>query len=244
MTALITPDLPAIGLEDLNARAALQTRIDRKYLLPAEDAAMLMASLGPEAAMLEIDGLRSFGYESIYFDTADLLSYHQAAQRRRLRFKVRTRRYVDTDERFVEVKTRRNALTVKQRVSHAAAMDDLSTGRAFVDLVLDRPLAALTPTLSTFYRRSTVLLPGAEGRLTIDTDLTWELPRGTELRLPGHAIIETKTGTAPSSADRVLWSYGHRPVQISKYGTGLAALRPDLPSTKWRRLLRTHFEQF
>lgn len=244
MTALITPDLPAIGLEDLNARAALQTRIDRKYLLPVEDAAMLMASLGPEAAMLEIDGLRSFGYESIYFDTADLLSYHQAAQRRRLRFKVRTRRYVDTDERFVEVKTRRNALTVKQRVSHAAAMDDLSSGRAFVDLVLDRPLAALTPTLSTFYRRSTVLLPGAEGRLTIDTDLTWELPRGTELRLPGHAIVETKAGTAPSTADRVLWSYGHRPVQISKYGTGLAALRPDLPSTKWRRLLRTHFEQF
>ena len=59
--------------------------------------------------------------------------------------------------------------------------------------------------------------------------------------LPEMAIVETKTTARVSQADRLLWRSGRRPTQISKYGTGLAALRPDLPSTKWHRILRRHF---
>ncbi|OUE09106.1 hypothetical protein CMsap09_09190 [Clavibacter michiganensis] len=55
------------------------------------------------------------------------------------------------------------------------------------------------------------------------------------------AIVETKSGSRPSAVDRLLWSHGHRPSTISKYGTGLAALRDDLPSNKWNRVLRRHF---
>ena len=41
--------------------------------------------------------------------------------------------------------------------------------------------------------------------------------------------------------DRLLWQRGTRPARISKYATGLAALRPDLPDVPWRRTLRRHF---
>jgi len=51
----------------------------------------------------------------------------------------------------------------------------------------------------------------------------------------------TKTAARVSQADQLLWRSGRRPTQISKYGTGLAALRPELPSTKWHRILRRHF---
>jgi len=64
--------------------------------------------------------------------------------------------------------------------------------------------------------------------------------RGT-VALPEMAIVETKTAARVSQADRLLWRSGRRPTQISKYGTGLAALRPELPSTKWHRILRRHF---
>ncbi|MEV4352468.1 hypothetical protein AB0J83_49085 [Actinoplanes sp. NPDC049596] len=41
--------------------------------------------------------------------------------------------------------------------------------------------------------------------------------------------------------DRLLWSLAHRPAPPSKYATGLAALRTDLPANRWRPLLRRHF---
>ena len=42
----------------------------------------------------------------------------------------------------------------------------------------------------------------------------------------GHeVIVETKAGPHPSGVDRLLWAAGHRPASLSKYGTGLAALR-------------------
>jgi hypothetical protein len=54
-------------------------------------------------------------------------------------------------------------------------------------------------------------------------------------------VVETKNGSVASSADRELWRRGHRPVAISKYATGLAALHADLPAAPWKRVLRQHF---
>ncbi|NNF88923.1 MAG: molecular chaperone, partial [Acidimicrobiia bacterium] len=66
-------DLPSVGLADLNNEAALLTRKDRKYLVPLEVARVLLAQDG--LLVLEIDGRRSFRYESVYFDTPDRVSY-------------------------------------------------------------------------------------------------------------------------------------------------------------------------
>jgi hypothetical protein len=63
---------------------------------------------------------------------------------------------------------------------------------------------------------------------------------GASRTLPDRVVIETKTGSTPSSTDRLLWRHGHRPVRISKYGTGMAALHTDLPHHPWRRVLDRH----
>ena len=55
--------------------------------------------------------------------------------------------------------------------------------------------------------------------------------------LVAMAIVESKTAGPPSPVDRILWSMGHRPVCVSKFGTGLAALYPELPANRWRRAL-------
>ena len=98
---------------------------------------------------------------------------------------------------------------------------------------------------ATRYRRTTLLLPGTDGsqpaRVTVDTDLAWSLPTdgpGTPpARLAGLAVVETKTGSTPCATDRLLCRAGYRPVRFSKFATGLAALVPDLPATRWRRTL-------
>ncbi|MBB2922315.1 polyphosphate polymerase domain-containing protein [Cellulomonas cellasea] len=248
--------LAGITLDELTATAALQTRVDRKYVLTAEALRGPLAALDGRTRVLEIDGRRTFGYASVYFDTPDLASYHLAAHRRRRRFKVRTRTYLDTRSCWLEVKTRgTRGSTVKHRVPHALdASDRLDHGRWFVDEVLGgdavdpvlagAPALAFAPVLTTRYRRTTLFLPGEHGRpgsrVTIDTDLAWEA-RGVRLTLPGTVVVETKTGSTASAVDRLLWAHGHRPARISKYATGLAALDPTLPATPWNRTLRRHF---
>jgi hypothetical protein len=54
-------------------------------------------------------------------------------------------------------------------------------------------------------------------------------------------LVETKSTGAPTVADRLLWSAGERPVTISKFGVGMAALNPHLPANKWNRTLRRYF---
>jgi hypothetical protein len=103
----------------------------------------------------------------------------------------------------------------------------------------------LAPVLVTRYRRATLLLPAVAGgdpsRATIDVDLTWLGADGSTLTLPRSVIVETKSGQRAGALDRTLWRHGHRPASLSKYGTGMAALHPELPSHKWRRVLTRHF---
>ncbi|HOW02120.1 MAG TPA: hypothetical protein PLY19_11725, partial [Rhodoglobus sp.] len=82
--------LAPISLAELTAAAELQTRVDRKYVLTRAQAGTVLRDLAPDTRVLEIDGTRAMAYESVYFDTRDLLSYRMAAHARRRRFKLRT----------------------------------------------------------------------------------------------------------------------------------------------------------
>ena len=245
--------LAAVGLADLNAEAELQTRVDRKYIVPRSDLAAVLAALPAETRVLEIDGERSLRYASQYFDTPDLDSFYGAAFGRRHRFKVRARTYVDSGGSFLEVKTRGGrAATVKNRVPvDGDALDDDAVAYA-TDLLTDAGVpgaehlaTTLQPVLVTRYRRATLLLPagddGDASRGTVDTELTWIARDGRLLALPASVIVETKSGRRAGALDRALWRSGHRPATVSKYGTGLAALHPTLPAHKWRRVLDRHF---
>ncbi len=133
--------LQPIDLATLVAAGSLQTRQDRKYLIPAAALPGVLARLGPDTRMLEIDGHRTFGYRSVYFDTPALTTYRLAAQRRPNRFKVRTRTYLDTGECWLEVKTRDGrGRTVKVRTPHDAAAAGLLPAAA-VGLPCRRPAA-------------------------------------------------------------------------------------------------------
>ncbi|WP_407320329.1 polyphosphate polymerase domain-containing protein [Isoptericola halotolerans] len=244
--------LDPITLDELDELAALQTRVDRKYVLTPDEVHELLSAVARQpvaARVLEIGGARTFTYDSTYFDTPELTTFHQAARRRRRRFKVRTRTYVDTGGTFLEVKTRAaRGVTVKVRRPTDPELRTLQADdHDFVDdrlaaaRVAAPPSSDLVPVLSSRYRRTTLLLPDV--RMTLDTSLAWRLAPGYDggthhADVGDLVVVETKAGTAPSSVDRLLWRSGHRPDRISKYATGLTVLRPDLPDHPWRRLRR------
>ena len=278
---LSTDHLAPTSLAELNGAAGLLTRVDRKYLVPLERAQSLVDGLTSDARVLDIDGRRRFSYASTYFDTPGLEAFMLAARKRRRRFKVRTRTYLDSGLCFLEVKTRgARGTTVKRRMGYHP--DDASrltgSGRAFVAACLastgvtgpaaaQQVAATLRPVLTTTYERTTLHLPDAEARATIDTALTWRrltpaahertatvagapqalrpahltaaIDDGEPVAVAGVAVVETKNPATPSPADRALWDAGHRPTRISKYATGMALLHPELPANRWYRTL-TH----
>jgi hypothetical protein len=241
-----------ITLEELNAVAALQTRVDRKYVVPRAALDQVLAGLGDDCRVLDFGGARDSLYESVYFDTPDYASYLGAARKRRRRFKIRTRAYLDTSACFLEVKTAGGrSMTVKDRIAYDLDNRDVITGegREYVDEtmtltgVADLRDTPLRSTLVTEYRRSTLYIPSSGARATIDLGLVLRGDDQRSLSLPDLAVVESKSAGGPTIVDKLLWRNGHRPDSISKYCVGLAALHPDLPSNKWRRVLRRHFQQ-
>jgi hypothetical protein len=237
--------LEPIGLDELISTADLQTRHDRKYLVPEARLNDVLDDVCA-ARVLTIDGKQSFAYESVYFDTAERISYLGTARRRPRRFKVRTRSYLDTELCVLEVKTRdARQRTVKHRQPYD--FDDryhLSVGgRAFVTKIEQAAAVVdeLNPALITTYHRTTLAMTADGSRVTIDADVTWADVDGKQARLAGWVLVETKTTGAPCVFDRALWRHRQRPAVISKYGTGLAALSGGLPANKWTRVLRQHF---
>ncbi len=245
-TALDTSQLQSVSLRELKQAADLQHRVDRKYILTQEAVLLMVDALATRVAALEEGGLRSFGYESVYFDTPDLDCYLSAAHRRRRRFKVRTRSYLDTSTTMLEVKTRGpRGTTVKRRREHLfnqrALLDPETHG--FINDTTGRlgMAATLAPVLTTEYQRVTLLDLDDIARLTIDADLRCTDYKNDQIWLRDQYVVETKSAGPPSAADRWLWSSGIRPVKVSKFGTGLAALNPDLPANKWHRTINRYF---
>ncbi|GAA2588608.1 VTC domain-containing protein [Winogradskya consettensis] len=243
MTADLT--FAPIGLDELIERAALLTRLDRKYLIPSGDLPALLTGLPADVRVLDVDGRRSFRYLSTYFDTAGLDSYLTTARQRRRRFKVRVRSYVDTGAQFLEIKTRGpRGTTIKQRFPYAGSSATLDPEahtlavQALAAAGVPADGLRFHPTLTTEYERTTLFVASTGSRVTIDRRLAWSLPDGTTTGTPGRVIVETKSERSTSPVDQLLWSMSHRPCAISKYATGLAALHPDLPANRWHRILR------
>lgn len=236
-------DLRSVDLAGLNGSAALQTRVDRKYILRPAQLDAVLGRVADVVAVLDIDGQRRFDYRSVYFDTPSFDSYLGAARKRPNRFKVRTRTYLDSGSTWVEVKLRdRHGRTVKHRIAHDGPDPRTLTPDALAFVAGFPPLHCLAhdldPVITTTYRRAT--LTTGPTRATIDTDVTATAGDGRLVTMTDRVVVETKSDRAPSPIDRALWDLGIRPTKISKFAIGAAALFPELPSNKWARVLRDH----
>jgi len=241
-------DLAPIGLDELNARAALQERVDTKFIVFPSVLERLVAHVGSETEVLEIAGRRQFRYDSTYFDTPGWRTYRDHVQQRRRRFKARTRTYVDSGLCMFEIKLEgTRGTTEKLRTPHplGSARDLTDVARAHLDDVLAEqsiaPVGDLVAATGTAYRRITLTGTHRPMRITVDTDLVATSARGVVRALDDRVLLEVKTPTERDPVLRVLRSMGVRPVSVSKYCAGVALLHPELPRAPWAGTLRRHF---
>jgi len=253
MSRSYAPSLSGWGrvtLEELNERAALLDREENKYLLRADRFAPVLSQLRDTFDVLAIDGRTAFGYETTYYDTAALTTYRQHAQGKRLRYKIRSRRYLDSDLCFFEVKLKgQRGRTVKERLPYSERRHGLvdPDARRFVDRCLrlrygDAPTGALAASLTMRYRRLTLVSRERPERVTIDFDLRFATPGTGPVAAPTDLlIIEVKTDNGHGITDRLLTGAGIRPAACSKYCVGLNLVRGDLPYNAFKQPLTRHF---
>ncbi|ALV37551.1 polyphosphate polymerase domain-containing protein [Streptomyces sp. CdTB01] len=243
------PALRGASLAEVDAAAALQHRTDRKYLVPVDLAQTFVRLLADSHHVLDLAGRRTTSYVSAYFDTPRLAAWHAHVQGRRRRWKVRTRLYAEDGLCRVEVKTKDGrGATVKHALRIPAGEHGELRARAaeFVDETLSGagiPVDAgqLTPAAEVRYVRAALADLAHGTRVTLDGALTFRHGDRTAALDPGRVLVETKGGTRPAPADRLLLRLGGRPVSLSKYVVGRSLLTPGLPDNDVRRLARTHF---
>jgi hypothetical protein len=230
----LTRDFSPITLEALNAKAAMLERLDNKYVVRAPVLLAAAAEFATVFDVLEIDGQRSFTYETCYFDDPARRSYFDHHQGRRQRMKVRVRRYVDARLCFLEVKLKdKRGVTVKKRLR----VDDTMFGQlddsalAFVQQcwqgMYGRPWTLpLEPVLKMRYRRITLVAREGGERMTIDTGIQFD--GSGAAREARHTddevfIVETKSANGRGIADAVLRRQHQHPTNgCSKYCVGMS----------------------
>jgi hypothetical protein len=234
-----------ISLDELNARAALLTRVDRKYIVDRWTLDAFAELIARDFLILEIETRRVFTYETVYFDSAELEAYHAHVQGRRRRYKVRSRRYVDSDRHVFEVKLKGlRGATVKHQLAIAPGDYGALTEDAerFADEVLTDAYGRglpdrLQPALAMTYRRITLAARDDAERVTCDFGLTF----GSAALAPGRVIVETKSERGRGAADRALRRLGARPINCSKYCAGIGLTREGVRVNPWLGVLRRHF---
>lgn len=247
---MITSQFAPISLEDINRRAALQTRADNKYFLPWSVFTAFTEMMRDTHVILEINGQRAFTYDTQYFDTEDLGCYWDHVQKRRKRFKCRSRRYVDNGQYFFELKLKGGRdETVKHKIAYSEEEwgSVTPTASSFLEnrlreaygITLTEPLV---PTLRTLYQRVTFAAEDGSERITCDFNLAFGMNGGWQSRLAeNYVLVETKSERGRGNADKRIWSLGERPAVGSKYCVGLSLVKPKLRSNAFQQTRKNFF---
>lgn len=236
-----------IDLEALNAKAAMLERLDNKYIVDAAILRRVVSTLARRFDILEIDGKRAFTYETCYFDDASRHSYFDHHQGRRKRIKVRTRKYCDVRQCFLEIKLKdKRGRTVKKRLAYDAgkygALDERAwtyirdTYRAFYHEEFRHVISRV---LDIRYVRVTLVAKEGDERMTIDNRLQFHAGGAVLSAADDLFIIETKSANGHGIADRILRQCHQHPAKhCSKYCAGTALTASGTKHNNFRPVLR------
>lgn len=220
---------------------ALLDREDTKYLLNQADFQSLLPRLSEEYLVLETKGTRSTVYQTLYFDSSSLECYNLHQRGKRNRVKIRIRKYMDSEDTFLEVKKKNNkGRTEKYRkpvddIHRELNEDDLQ----FIRSVCEFP-EELQPTVLSTFRRITLLHKSKDERITFDYDLSFKRRGEDDIELHDVVIAELKQEhfDRETRFAQVAKQMQIRPERVSKYCLGVALLLDNVKKNRIKSKLR------
>jgi hypothetical protein len=214
-----------ITLQEMDS-VKLMDRTDTKFVFRRSQLSEILEQLTNDYRVLDVNGNRISRYESLYFDTKNFDLYHSHHRGRPSRFKIRFRKYVESELNFFEVKFKNNkGRTIKDRVKQnhidGSIKDNAET------LLNDKtPLRSdnLEAKIWVNYSRITFVNKNSPERVTIDIDLTFVNDEQSKT-IDNLVIAEVKQDKALVSAFiKVMKKHHIREGSISKYCYGVISL--------------------
>ncbi len=215
-----------VSLEEINRQSSYLKRIEKKYLTESADLHRILWVFLPQYRILEIEDKNIFAYSSIYFDTKDLLYYHQHHQGKRRRKKIRTRMYQDSLQCFLEIKLKSKRETIKKRIPVASSQHGVFDETA-LEFVLKQQqkiykhtfAESVSPRLEVRYKRITLANNDFSERLTFDFDFDFiDYQTKSCVSHQDMLIIESKAQSETTQSKSILKSLGVKQIDsCSKY---------------------------
>jgi hypothetical protein len=229
----------SISLEKTD-EVKLLNRMDAKFAFRAEKLPGILAQLSSSYYILEINQVRLQRYETLYFDTPELTFYLNHHNKRLNRFKVRSRKYVDSGSCYFEIKFKNNRRrTIKERNRQKGPQEEI-TGKQEQLLISFTNLTSgmLMPVIWVNFSRITLVSHTMMERVTIDTGLTFKNGLA-ECTYPGVVIAEIKQDRSGSSVISNILHQEHIPgSNISKYCLGMISLNDKIKQNNFKQKLR------
>lgn len=203
--------------------AALMDRVDSKYLLPIDLFNPLMAAISEDYSILNAYGQQIFSYQTTYFDNKERKFYRDHHNGKLNRYKVRYRRYVESDMGYMEVKFKNNQKrTIKQRIPMDCILPNQIQISDFVESTLGYS-TELETALFVNYQRITLLNERNLERITLDLNLSFRNASGSTESIQDKVfIVEIKQDRKPfpSSCRNFIKHHGYHTINFSKYCMG------------------------
>ncbi len=215
----------SITLQEMDG-VALMERTDTKFVFRFIDLPLFLEKIKNDYRVLEVKGNRVSRYETLYYDTTNFDLYHSHQRGKPSRYKIRSRRYVESDLSFFEVKYKTNkGKTIKDRVRQSEI-----TGRIEneAETLLTEKTSMFAKNLEgklwTNFSRITLVNKNYPERVTIDMDLTFKNTNDTTT-INNLIIAEVKRDSKIVSPFLALMKKNHvREGSMSKYCYGVINL--------------------
>jgi hypothetical protein len=238
--ARLLAELEPTSLAGLDA-VSLLNRMDTKFLLSESQLGTLLPDLARDYLVLDVDGRRLHQYRTRYFDTPgfDLYRRHHAGQA--IRYKVRSRAYVESGLACFEIKAKNErGRTIKHRLGTDTLLTELTpAARALLAEHAPPHERVVEPKLRNDFLRVTLVGKQRAERLTLDLGVQFECDGRTAI-LPGVVIAELKQSGVDESSPFVqrMRAADRRPTSVSKYCVGVALLVDGIEHDAFEATLR------
>jgi hypothetical protein len=209
--------LKPFSLQELESADLLERR-DFKYVFNIKYLDKILTHIAPHYKVLVVKDNYYTDYHTNYYDTKNLKYYLQHHNGEANRFKLRTRRYAQSNICFFEVKFKNNKnWTSKDRYRINSLDDNLDS---YFKAITNEELIK---SLEVKYSRITLISNDNSEKITLDLNLTYTSAESTSIHNQ-ICIAEIKSKTAHPYIFRLyLKTLGFRNMGLSKYCFGIAS---------------------